>query len=186
MQSYEATKKGQNHQKEKRRPTENGQNKDTLQKAHLRSFFVNPLLCLTRPRPWRHFFNDSVRKPGWCEIEWGKTKDELEFEEETGRGKCCVVVVDVVVILSAVGHSPCQKFNWEARQRQCQRPDMSRYRILKSPLFGRYFLTHPSRYRFFKTSPLFITAKVLYFDKSLLHHCQVASAFVTPCQIHRS
>ena len=58
------------------------------------------------------------------------------------------------------------------------RPDMSRYRILKTPLFGRFFLTHPSRYRyrFFKTSPLFlelplfITAKVLYFDKSLLHH----------------
>ena len=51
-------------------------------------------------------------------------------------------------------------------------------RILKSPLFGRYFLTHPSRnrYPFFKTSPLFlelplfIPAEVLYFDKSLLHH----------------
>ena len=55
---------------------------------------------------------------------------------------------------------------------------MSRYRILKNPLFGRYFLTHPSRYRyrFFKTSPLFlelplfIAARVLYFDQSLLHH----------------
>ena len=55
---------------------------------------------------------------------------------------------------------------------------MSRYRILKSPLFGRYFHIDPSccRYRFFKTSPLFlelplfITAKVLYFDTSLLHH----------------
>ena len=55
---------------------------------------------------------------------------------------------------------------------------MSRYRILKSPLFGRYSLPTllATATAFFKTSPLFlelplfITAKVLYFDKSLLHH----------------
>ena len=38
----------------------------------------------------------------------------------------------------------------------CSLSDMSRYRIFKSSLIGRYFVTHPSRYRyrFFKTTPL--------------------------------